>query len=329
MKLTDQHNRSINYLRLAVTDRCNLRCFYCMPEEGIQFSCKSKILTYEEMIRLIGILNPIGIDKIRITGGEPFVRKDLIFFLQEIKKQFDLKNLSITTNATLLHRYLNELPTLFNSMNISLDSLDKQRFFEITRRDSFDIVYQNIQHLLALKMEVKINAVIMEHKNIADIIPFVAWTQHQNINVRFIEEMPFNGSGNTPENCVWNYQKILAHIKTQFPNIINLPSEKSGTSLNYKVKGFKGSFGIIPAFSRTFCGTCNRIRLTAKGEMRTCLYSEKGIDLLALLRNGSTDEQIKRVIINGVLNKEKDGFEAASQRDKNSSIYESMTSIGG
>lgn len=313
-------------MRLAVTDRCNLRCTYCMPEEGIDFLKKEAILSYEEMLRLISIVRPLGIDKIRITGGEPFVRKDIIYFLRKVKKDFNLRNFSITSNATLLHNYMDEIPQLFDSMNISLDSLDKERFFEITRRDSFDTVFENIQELIDRDFPVKINAVLMRDKNIEDILPFVEWTKKNKVSVRFIEEMPFNGSGEEATEIEWNYKRILEHITQHFKDVQALPNPTSSTSLNYKVKGFEGEFGIIPAFSRTFCGSCNRIRITAKGELRTCLYSSTGTNLLEPMRAGLSDEEVKFRILNAIQFKEKDGFEAARQRNMS---YEAMTSIGG
>ncbi len=328
-QLKDSHGRIINYMRLAVTDRCNLRCFYCMPEEGVQFLKKHDILSYEEMLRLIAILNPMGIDKVRITGGEPFVRKDIIHFLKTVKQDFDLRSFSITSNATLLHHYMEELPQLFDSMNISLDSLDKERFFQITRRDDFDIVFQNIENLIKTDIDVKINAVVMDGKNIADILPFVEWTRDNNVSVRFIEEMPFNGCRNSDEISTWDHRKIYQYIQEEFKEIIALRNPKSSTSVMYQVKGFKGKFGIIPAFSRTFCGSCNRIRITAKGDLRTCLYSAEGISLLKPMRAGLTEEAMQQLVREAILHKEKDGFEAAQKRLNLDSIYESMTTIGG
>jgi len=171
--------------------------------------------------------------------------------------------------------------------------------------------------------------VVMSDKNIEDILPFVEWTRHKNIEMRFIEEMPFNGTRNSKELSNWNHKDILKHIESEFKEVEKLPELPSCTSMMFQVKGFKGKFGIIPAFSRTFCGTCNRIRITAKGELRTCLYSTKGTDLLKPMRNEATDEQIRATILESILNKEKDGFEAAKERNGFIPIYESMTTIGG
>ncbi len=285
-------------------------------------------MSYEEMHRIVGIFHGLGVDKIRITGGEPFVRKDLILFLKKIKRDFNPRSFSITSNATLLHHFQNDIPKLFDSINISLDSLDPIRFLEITRRDDFRIVKENIDALLDSDLDVKINAVVMDDRNIEDIIPFVEWTRNQKMEMRFIEEMPFNGSEQKPEKRNWDHIRILNHIKNKFENIEALPYQSTSTSMMYSIPGFKGKFGIIPAFSRTFCGTCNRIRLTAKGELRTCLYSSKGTDLLNPMRKGASDSDLIGIISNAINKKEKDGFEADSKRSF-ISIYESMTSIGG
>ncbi len=328
-QLKDNHGRIINYVRLAVTDRCNLRCFYCMPEEGIQFLDRKDIMSYEEMYRLLNVLKSMGVDKIRITGGEPFVRKDIMPFLQKIKHDVMPRSFSITSNATLLHHHMEEIPKLFDALNISLDSLDPNRFHEITRRDDFRQVRDNISALIASGLNVKINAVVMDGKNIDDIIPFVEWTRNENIEVRFIEEMPFNGTRNADDISNWDYKQILGHIRTEFTELEALPYISSSTSMMYQVKGFKGKVGIIPAFSRTFCGTCNRIRITAKGELRTCLYSNKGFDLLGPMRSGISDDELRILIRDVVQKKEKNGFEAAKDRNGYIPIYESMTTIGG
>jgi len=329
MQLKDSHHRIINYMRLAVTDRCNLRCYYCMPEKGIQFLPNQLLMSYEEMLRLMTVVGVMGVDKFRITGGEPFARKGIMDFLKATKKQIKPRQFSITTNATLLENYLEELPAVFDAINVSLDSLDPVRFYEITRRDEFHKVKENIDALLEMGMEVKLNAVVMQGRNIEDIIPFVEWTKDKAIEVRFIEEMPFNGTRDSNDISSWTHVEILKHIQKEFKSISDLPYQMSSTSMMYQVNGFQGKFGIIPAFSRTFCGTCNRIRVTAKGELRTCLYSNKGTDLLSPMRKACTDEELTKLIQYSVLNKEKDGFEAANNRDGFISIYESMTMIGG
>jgi len=325
--LLDNHGRQINYLRLAVTDRCNLRCFYCMPEEGIKYLPRKELLSYEEMERLVTILSGLGINKVRITGGEPFVRQDLISFLTKIQAIPGIKKLTITTNGVITADYLDKLRELgILSVNLSLDTLDPSRFFEITRRDEFAKVYSTFEKLLQSDFDVKINAVVMENKNIDDIVPMVELTRDHPVSVRFIEEMPFNGEGLKYKSLFWTHRKILDHILQFFPETEKLPDEPNSTSANYKVKGYQGSFGIIASYSRLFCGACNRIRITAQGILKTCLYDGGVLNIKELIRSGKGDEEIARELVNAINHRHKDGFEAEKHRKP---IHESMSTIGG
>ncbi|MEM7572152.1 MAG: GTP 3',8-cyclase MoaA [Bacteroidota bacterium] len=328
--MVDNHNRTVNYLRLAVTDRCNLRCFYCMPEEGIDYVPRQNLLTYEELLRLIRIMAELGVSKVRITGGEPFLRKGLMGFLRELVAIPGIQKVPITTNGTLLRKYLDELLELgINSFNLSLDSLDKDRFFRITRRDAFEEVMACLELMLDRGVEVKINAVVMAGKNIEDILPMVALTEGRNLSVRFIEEMPFNGGGQGASSIEWNYHKILDHISDRYPSLIKLQDPQFSTSMNFQVEGFQGSFGIIPAYSRSFCGTCNRIRLTPKGTIKTCLYDHGVFNLRDLLRAGATDQQLADAVEAAVANRSVDGFAAEALNKSRGLAFESMSSIGG
>ncbi|QDH79203.1 GTP 3',8-cyclase MoaA [Echinicola soli] len=324
--LTDNHGRKINYLRLAVTDNCNLRCQYCMPEEGVQFAHKNELLSWEELLLLSQSFVEMGVDKIRITGGEPFVRKGLMDFLDKLAMLDGLQEISITTNATLIGPHIPRLKNLgITKINISFDSLDKARFNEITRRDQYDIVMANVQQMIDEGFDVKLNCVVMDGKNTEDIIPFVKYVQHHSLSVRFLEEMPFNGQSSGPTSLKWDYIAILEHIKAHFGPIQKLPAPPSSTSLNYQLKGSKGTFGVIPSYSRTFCGTCNRVRVTAKGEMQTCLYATETIDLRALIRESDHINGLKFSIYTAMQARFKDGFEAENQ----SETKKSMTLIGG
>ena len=325
--LIDNHGRPINYLRLAVTDRCNLRCFYCMPHEGIDFLPKPHLLSYEEMLRLITILAELGITKVRITGGEPFVRRDLMNFLWKITEIEGIQKVNITTNGVLTAPLVPELKKMgINSVNLSLDSLDRKRFFEMTRRDELPNVLATLDALLKHEISVKINSVVMAGRNDEDILSMVELARYQNIAVRFIEEMPFNGEGLKLENFM-SYQRIMDKIKAEYPHISQLTDEPSSTSYNYKIEGFKGSVGVIAAYSRTFCGTCNRIRVTPTGLFKTCLYDEGVMNIKDLLRSGMPNDEIKQLIINSLQKRYKDGFEAEANRT--SKVTESMTTIGG
>ncbi|HFA48239.1 MAG TPA: GTP 3',8-cyclase MoaA [Bacteroidetes bacterium] len=329
--LYDNHGRPINYLRLAVTDRCNLRCFYCMPAKGIDYLPRKELLTYEEMERTVRLMAGLGINKVRITGGEPFLRKGMMDFLERLLQIDGLEKLNITTNGTLTAGLVPKLKAIgINSVNLSLDSLDAQRFFEITRRDSFGTVMQTFHELLDNDMPTKINCVVMNGRNIGDIIPLVELAKGHPVGVRFIEEMPFNGSGENSGSTAWAYPQILQHIQSYFPEIQKLEDGPSSTSFNYKIPGFKGTIGIIAAYSRLFCGTCNRIRLTPQGMLKTCLYDDGVFNLKNLIREGGTDGHLKTALLEALGNRAKDGFE--TERKRNSfglPLGESMATIGG
>ncbi|MHA8065225.1 GTP 3',8-cyclase MoaA [Aquirufa sp. ROCK2-A2] len=326
-QLFDNHGRMINYLRLAVTDRCNLRCFYCMPEEGVKYMPEKHLLSWEEMIRVVHLLHQLGIRKIRITGGEPFVRNGLMEFLEEIAKIQNLE-ICLTSNGVLLEKHIPELLRLgVQSINLSMDSLDKVRFKQITRRDDFDAVFRSLQTLIEAKMKVKINAVVMDGKNDKDIHSLATFTENNPVSVRFIEEMPFNGLGQSATTLKWDFIQIIEHIKEKFPNLARLDNKYGDTAMNYQIPGFAGNIGVIAAFSRTFCGTCNRLRITAKGEVKTCLYDDGVYDLKNLLRQNASDEEIKNTIIALNTKRPLDGFEA--EKNRKNVIQESMTTIGG
>ncbi len=326
-QIIDNHGRAITYLRLAVTDRCNLRCFYCMPAEGVKYMPERELLSWEEMARLVTLLSEMGIRKIRITGGEPFVRNGLMEFLEEISKIKSLE-ICITSNGVLLEKYLPSLLRLgINSVNLSLDSLDKDRFKQITRRDDFDVVYGSLMALIEAKMKVKLNAVVMDGKNDQDILSLASFTEKHPVSVRFIEEMPFNGLGQNDSSLKWDFLKIIEHIKEKYPTLKSLDAQYGDTAMNFQVPGFLGDIGVIAAFSRTFCGTCNRLRITAKGEVKTCLYDDGVFDLKTLLRANASDQEIKNAL--AILNQKRplDGFEA--EKNRKNVIQESMTTIGG
>ena len=329
-KLFDNHGRQINYVRLAVTDRCNLRCFYCMPEEGIKYVARQELLTYEEMEKMMNVLVRMGVSKLRITGGEPFIRRDMMPFLWKLSKMDGLQKINITTNGTVTAPLVPDLKKMgIHSINLSLDALDADRFFEITRRNVYKKVMETFDALLSHGISTKINAVVMEGKNIEDIIPMAELTKDQPVSVRFIEEMPFNGEGNHYEKLVWNHRKILAHLKERFPDIDKMPDPPHSTSANYQVPGHKGSIGIIAAYSRTFCGSCNRIRITPQGMLKTCLYDGGVFNIRDIMRAGATEEQLKTTFLNALGNRAKDGFEAEKRRSLDLPISESMATIGG
>ena len=327
--LIDNHGREINYLRLAVTDRCNLRCFYCMPENGIKYMNRKDLLSFEEMTRLIRVFGDLGVSKIRITGGEPFVRKGIMSFLKGISELETIKEINITTNGTFTVEQIPALEKMgIKSVNLSLDSLDSQRFFDITRRDLFDQVMTTYRKLVDSKIRVKTNMVVMDGRNIEDIYPMLELTKYDDVSVRFIEEMPFNGTEGQGNATIWPAKKIMTYIEEKYTHE-KMVDPPASTSLNYKIPGYVGSFGIIPAYTRTFCGSCNRIRLTPQGTLRTCLYGEGQVNFRDLIRGGVTDEVLGDHLIKVVGKRAKDGFEAEKSRSATVPVSESMSTIGG
>lgn len=327
--LFDNHQRPLSYVRLAITDRCNLRCFYCMPEEGVRYVPRKQLLSFEEIERLVTILAGLGISKIRLTGGEPFVRTDLMKLIRTLTGIKGIEQLHLTTNGVLTAPYIPELKALgIGSVNLSLDTLDRQRFHEITRRDEFDKVWNTFELLLKHQIPVKINAVVMDGRNIEDLHALAALTKDLPVSVRFIEEMPFNGEGQHYPVLRWTHTRILDELKQTFPTLERRPDPPHATATHYQVPGHKGDMGIIAAFSRTFCGSCNRIRITAQGELKTCLYDHGVLNVREQMRLGKTDEEIRTMLLEAFANRPKDGFEAEAKRG-NLTVVESMSSIGG
>jgi molybdenum cofactor biosynthesis protein A len=330
VKLLDNHGRPLSYVRLAVTDRCNLRCFYCMPEEGIRYLPKNDLLSYEEIERLITVLAEMGITKVRLTGGEPFVRNDLMKLIRRIVTIRGITNVHLTTNGVLTAPHVPELKHLgIASVNLSLDTLDEERFNAIARRNEFSNVMKTFDLLLKHNIPVKINAVVMDGKNIDDILPLAELTREKNVSVRFIEEMPFNGEGSHYPQLSWTYKKILSHLTAHYPSLEKISDPESSTAYHYRVPGYSGDIGIIAAFSRTFCGTCNRIRMTAQGVLKTCLYDDGVMNIRDAMRAGSSDDELKSLLMHAFQHRPKDGFEAEQSRKMQSPVSESMSTIGG
>ncbi len=327
--ITDRYGRTTNYLRLAVTDRCNLRCAYCMPGEGLDWLPSKELMTDEEMVRICSLFVKMGVEKIRITGGEPFVKKDLLSFLKDISRINGLQELTLTTNGLLTAPLVPELKKIgIKSVNLSLDTLDKDRFMRIAHRNGLDKVLKTLDTLLAHDITVKINTVVMENRNIPDIIPLVQLTKTLPVSVRFIEEMPFNG-GSHKVSLNWNYIRILEYIREYFPSIVKITDPPHATANNYKIPGHKGDIGTIAAYSRSFCGSCNRIRITPTGVLRTCLYDAGKLNLKDALREGKADEELQNLITDAILKKPQDGWEAQKMLLAQKLDHESMATIGG
>jgi molybdenum cofactor biosynthesis protein A len=327
--LTDAFGRQIEYVRLAVTDRCNLRCQYCMPAHGIDIVAREELLTFKEMYRLIRVLTELGVKKVRLTGGEPFVRKDFMGFLEMLSYNDLLDAINITTNGALISKHIPAIEKLekVKNINLSIDSLRADRFNEITRRAVFDEVFSILEALEQSRLNVKLNVVVQSGINTDEIRDFVRFTKNRKIAVRFIEEMPFNGKGQREMPESWTFQKIINEIKTAF-TVQEIQSEKSSTSRNYSIENHLGTVGIIPAFTRSICNDCNRIRITSTGMFKNCLFDDGVFNLRDYIRNGASNEDLKELFLSLVKEKPENGFIAEANRTKGD-VSESMSTIGG
>ncbi len=324
-KIIDTFGRPHTYLRISLTDRCNLRCFYCMPEEGIKLMEKPNVMTLEEIIGISKAYVSLGVDTIRFTGGEPLVRKNFEYLARELAK---LKvTLKLTTNGILMDKYFDLFEEIgLKKINVSLDTLDKTKNAFITKRDYYDRIMQNIHEGLSRGFKIKLNVVLIKGVNDKEINDFIALTKDQNVVVKFIEFMPFKGNK-------WDWSKgvseeeILETVRTNFGEVKTLSNPKHSTSNNFKVDGHQGSFGIISTITNPFCSDCNRIRLTADGKMKNCLFANSETDILGPFRKG---EDIHPLILNAIKSKKysRDGMDLKMDADH----YEknrSMISIGG
>lgn len=325
--LIDQYNRVHDYLRISLTDNCNLRCFYCMPEEDYAFMPNQRLMQKDEIVQLATLFVQNGVKKIRLTGGEPLVRKDAAAIIKELGKLG--VNLTMTTNATRIHLFINELKEAgIRSLNISLDTLQKEKFQLLTRRDQFNQVKSNIDLLLANGFKLKINVVVVKGMNDQEVLDFIAWTKDTPIQIRFIEFMPFDGNKWNSDKLV-TLQEMLELIGKKY-TIAPLVNEPNDTSKQYAIENHAGSFAVISTMSAPFCNTCNRIRLTADGKIKNCLFSSDETDLLTALRSG---ENILPLIEDSIFKKHRElGGQFSKEFEKiNAELLHnrSMIAIGG
>lgn len=327
-KIIDRFGRIHNYLRISLTERCNLRCFYCMPEEGIELRDKAEFMSAEELVHIAKIFVDLGVTKIRLTGGEPLIKKNAASIIRELGKL--PVELAITTNAVVVDRFIDVFKeTGIKSVNVSLDSLEEDRFNAISRRNYFKAVRKNIDLLIAHKFTVKINVVVIRDVNEHEIINFVHWSKKENVHIRFIEFMPFEGnSWKTEKKFPYNeiLNKVSQHLGVNgYYKVSDAPND---TSKNFRVVDGLGTFGIISSITNPFCDTCNRLRLTADGKIKNCLFSEEESDLLGALRKGSDLKQIIQSAIKQK-HKERGGLSKFSNEEVQSRKNRAMTAIGG
>lgn len=281
--LTDTFNRVHDYLRISLTDVCNFRCTYCMPDENMEFMPSGKLMQADEIDAIAGAFVKLGVTKIRLTGGEPLVRRDAGEIIRRLSRY--PVELTLTTNGSRIDAFIKDLESAgVRSVNVSLDTLKKENFQHITQRNTFDKVWNNIHLLIDRGFHVKVNAVIMKGVNEGEIPAFIEWTREVPLHVRFIEFMPFAGN-HWNDATVVTLEEILGIVSGSF-SYIKLKDEKHNTAKKYMVPGFAGTFAIISTMSAPFCHNCNRLRLTADGKMKNCLFSKSETNLLEALRNG-------------------------------------------
>ena len=323
--LVDGRGRRISYLRLAITDRCNLRCQYCRPEKGVSFIPHQEILRFEELERLVAVFCALGINKVRVTGGEPFSRRGCLPFLTRLRKIDGVQHLHITTNGVKTSRYLNELSSIgLNGMNVSLDTLDQKRFWKITRRNYLEAVLQTVHGALAQGIPLKINSVVLEDTRDDEILQLAELARDFPITLRFIERMPFSGTMRSEKLENGN---LLRRLKRIFPAIEERTATLPTTARIFALPGYKGTLGLIQGYSRLFCETCNKVRITPTGMLKTCLYDNGALDLKSMLRTGAGDHEIREAVVACIHNRFKNGHEA--ERFSNRETEPSMAMIGG
>ncbi|XP_014686404.3 molybdenum cofactor biosynthesis protein 1 isoform X1 [Equus asinus] len=295
--LTDSFGRRHSYLRISLTEKCNLRCQYCMPEEGVPLTPKAKLLTTEEILTLARLFVKEGVDKIRLTGGEPLIRPDVVDIVAQLHRLEGLRTIGVTTNGINLARLLPSLQKAgLSAINISLDTLVPAKFEFIVRRKGFHKVMEGIHKAIELGYNpVKVNCVVMRGLNEDELLNFVALTKGLPLDVRFIEYMPFDGNK-------WNFRKMVSYkemldtLRQQWPELEKLPEEESSTAKAFKIPGFRGQVSFITSMSEHFCGTCNRLRITADGNLKVCLFGNSEVSLRDHLRAGASEEELLRII---------------------------------
>ena len=305
--LTDTFGRHHDYLRVSLTERCNLRCLYCMPEDGIDLAPKADLLTTEEIERLVKLFaREGGVRKIRLTGGEPTVRKDLVDIVERITKIDGIEHVAMTTNGIALKSKLDELKRSgLKSINVSLDSLVKAKFEFMTRRDGLEKVLKSIDEAVRIGIEtVKVNVVVIRGQNDDELLDFVKFAKDKPVNVRFIEYMPFNGNKWETRKMV-SYAEMFDTIQNRYPSIARIPDEtKSEVGKNFQIDGFKGTVSFVTSMTNHFCGGCNRLRILADGNLKVCLFGNAEVSLRDAMRvDNATDDELKTIVEGAVKRK--------------------------
>lgn len=328
--LIDRYNRHLNYLRISITDRCNLRCIYCLPEEFLPMLSHSDILTYEEILRIVRVGVRLGISKVRVTGGEPLVRKDVCKFLKDLSEIEGISDVSLTTNGVFLKDKIHEIRAAgIKRINISLDTLNRDRFRQITRRDNFVQVWEGIRLAQELGFSpIKINVVALRGINDDELTDIAALSFSYPFHIRFIEHMPMGNSEFSIQNS--DLPLLAPEIMSRIGALGKLSPVKNcindGPADRYRFEGAKGEVGVIRPLSHHFCYKCNRLRLTASGELRACLLSDYQEDLKTPLRKGCSDDELANIFLRAVSMKP---FEHRLSNENGETVSSPMSAIGG
>jgi len=297
-----------------------------MPEKGVKFLSREEVLTYEELEKIVSIFTGLGVKKVRITGGEPFARRNCIQFLENIKRNRDLESLCVTTNGVATSRHIRQLKEIgISGINISLDTLDRRRFWALSRRDELDQVLKTLKKALTFNIPLKINSVVLPDSSDNDLLQLGSLAEQYPISLRFIELMPFDGT----DDCSIKKQEVplFARLHRIFPQMQALEALPGSTARIFGIPKYRGTIGLIEGESRKFCGTCNKVRITAEGMLKNCLYDHGVLDLKTLLRSGATKEQVRQKVVEVISRRHLNGHE--TERAATYIGGQSMATIGG
>lgn len=330
--IQDNYGRGVSYLRLSITDRCNLNCFYCRPGKGSSFIPHKNVLTYEDMLYLLHTASGMDVQKVRLTGGEPFARRDILYFLHRLKNELPEMEIRLTTNATLIAGKIRALRDIgIKGLNISLDTLDREKYQRITGRDKLDNVMASIDRCLEEGIRVKINVVALKGVNDDELGDFIRLAMQKPLDVRFIEFMPIGEKTLWKEDYYWSSSDLLlqaGEITAMVP--VEKLSRNHGPARMFRPGQGLGRVGVISPLSEHFCGTCNRLRITANGRLRTCLFSDKEYNLLPLIRSKKISQDRLRLVMERAGRRKPLGHELWSAENQEKSLCRRvMSSIGG
>jgi cyclic pyranopterin phosphate synthase len=330
LRFRDRFGRVHDDLRISVTDRCNLRCTYCMPVEPVWFP-RGEILTYEETTRLTSIAARRGVRKLRLTGGEPLVRRDVAELVRMLRGVEGIREISLTTNGLLLESMADELARAgLDRINVSLDSLDRERYLRLTRRDALDRVLRGLAAAARAGLgPIKVNTVLERGTNDDEVEPLVLGAREHGWEIRFIELMPLGNGGSWDRSRVVSGPEVRRRIEAHWPLVPDGEADAHAPAARYRFRDGRGAVGFVDSVTRPFCGTCNRLRLTSDGMLRVCLYDDREVDLKSPLRTGASDDELDRLMVAAVEAKGRGGAIDLLERREAATLARTMHQIGG